>query len=146
VSSVWQATYRLLGERLRERLAEQADRGLTPDRDDELLLRLLGLVVDLHEWHRVDRYGQCRRCRLRHRWWRNSRMRCSVVEIIEYYVDEEMEFIWRQVFGRLGRQMTLQEAEEWVQQQRREDSSHEPDDLEETVGMAAIEGEKHEWR
>ncbi|MDQ3152660.1 MAG: hypothetical protein M3R63_13390 [Actinomycetota bacterium] len=119
--TVWQAQYRLLGERLRKRLAEQVDRGLTPDRDDELLLRLLGLVVDLYEWHQVDEYGQCRRCRLKRRRWQHGRpIRCPVVEDIEYYFDEPPHFIWWQVFRQSGQKMTLQDAEEWVERQKPE--------------------------
>ncbi|MGH4021369.1 MAG: hypothetical protein ACRDT0_19495 [Pseudonocardiaceae bacterium] len=154
MSAVWQAQYRLLGERLRERLAGQADRGLASDRDDELLLRLLGLVVDLHEWHHVDRYGQCRRCRLkRHRWQHRRPKRCPVVESIEYYFDEELHFIWWQVFGQLGREMTLEDTEEWVERQRQELSgdeldNDESDDPAATVAMEAVErdGGRHEWR
>lgn len=121
VSSVSETGHRLLGERLWERLAEQAERGLTSDRDDELLLRLLGLVVDLHEWHRVDRYGQCRRCRLKRRRWQHGRpKRCPLVESVEYYFDEELHFIWWQVAGLLGQKMTLREAQEWVERRRQE--------------------------
>jgi len=102
VSSVWETTYRLLGERLRQRLAELADRGPTSDRDDELLLRLLALAVDLHEWHHVDRYGQCRRCRPCRRWWRKGsrhQQHCAVFDSLDYYLDEELQMIWRQVWS-----------------------------------------------
>ncbi|MGH4020470.1 MAG: hypothetical protein ACRDT0_14785 [Pseudonocardiaceae bacterium] len=156
MSTVREATYRLLGERLRERLAEQADRGLTSDRDDELLLRLLGLAVDLHEWHRVDRYGRCRRCRrcrLRRRRWRSDSRRqqqCAVVDSIQYYLDEELHMIWWQVFGQLGQDVELQDVQEWVARQRQERSRTEPDDPAVTAGMQAVEGEieggKHRMR
>lgn len=149
---MWQAQYRLLGERLRKRLAEQADRGLTPGRDDELLLRLLGLVVDLHEWHRVDKYGQCRRCRLKRRRWHHGRPKqCPVVESIEYYCDEALHLIWWQVFGQSGREMTLQDAEEWVERQQQRLRGDEPDDDESgdpaaTIAMEGVERGRHRWR
>ncbi|MGH4022830.1 MAG: hypothetical protein ACRDT0_27065 [Pseudonocardiaceae bacterium] len=57
-----------------------------------------------------------------------------MVETIECYVDEGMGLIWWQVCGQLGREVTLEEAEEWVAQQRQE------------VGSVEDEGGRHRWR
>ncbi|MGH4019662.1 MAG: hypothetical protein ACRDT0_10600 [Pseudonocardiaceae bacterium] len=56
----------------------------------------------------------------RRRWQQGRPKRCPVIDSIGYYIDEELHFIWWQVFGQVGRDMTLEEVEEWVEGQREE--------------------------
>ncbi|MGH4021214.1 MAG: hypothetical protein ACRDT0_18695 [Pseudonocardiaceae bacterium] len=74
-----------------------------------------------------------------------------MVETIEYYFDEELHLIWWHVFGQLGQNVTLEDAEEWVEEQRQEVSGEERDDDESgdpaaTIGMERVGGGRHRWR
>jgi uncharacterized paraquat-inducible protein A len=86
VSSVYEVRWRVLRERL-ERIAEAADRVQNEDG-----VRVALCCVALLDRHRIDGKGRCRRCRRRRGWWRRER-RCTVLPLLDFYLEQPSEMV-----------------------------------------------------
>lgn len=94
VTPVYQTRHRLLRERV-EGVLRRGEAGGHPQ--DEDTLRLAAAALVLLERHPVDGKGRCRVCRSGGRWWAGRKRSCSVFAVLDFYLDEPIETVWRQV-------------------------------------------------
>jgi len=107
VSNVDEVHWRLLRERLIQIFRQELDQlvatfpdGVPPDAQDDILLRLTGVVVALLEWHTMNENGRCRvrRC-TRRRWvpWRR-RHTCQIFRTVQFWIEHP---VW--IVEKMGR-------------------------------------------
>lgn len=101
VSSVQEVQWQLLRERLREiyRQVQQQEcatlpEGLPADRHVEMLLRLVGAMLALLEWHTIDRKGHCRVRRCASAWvpwW--TRRTCPMFTTVHFWMEQPLRIV-----------------------------------------------------
>lgn len=122
MSNVWETRNRLLLEYL-EKLADQLSGGepIAPAALEEQTVRLLaGVVMSLRQ-HRVNKRGQCRYCSWQITTWRFWRRRppCTVYRSLSFAMGQGIDEVWWQLFGSLGRPISLDEVRKWVAERER---------------------------
>lgn len=117
MSNVWGTRYRLLVERLEERVEWlSGEEPLEPEKVEEQGLRLLNAAVALLRQHEVNKRGQCQFCgwtRWKWRFWR-ARPRCTVFRALDRAMGQGMDVVWWELFNGVGREVGLDEVRGWV--------------------------------
>jgi hypothetical protein len=107
MSSVYETTGRLLGERLEallevgwhvdDLLADQAGVSTGTTEECAQFVRLISAAQSLYWQHAVDPRGRCRICVRRSRRWRARLRPCTVYAALSFYLTQPDELVLRDV-------------------------------------------------